>query len=378
MRVGPVHLDALFALALCMGAQLLVVCMGLVVAGTFRDRALLLHAGATLLGVLATGALLAGQGLVAEAALLLMLAAAGMQLRDLVSHAGALRNPRRALVGVCTGLLPLLALACIAGWNTLLVGVGAWAAVMTVLMLRAWRLTQPWMSWVVMGYVPLLAASIWLGWRSLDGEPDPPLPLAVFLTAWAATTYLATIWRSRIFGETRVRLAARNRVDPLTGLPTPLVFHERVHAVRHLVRRFGHPSVLLLVHIENLQDLQSEFGPEVAESAVLVAASRIRQAMREGDVAARISHSRFAVLCEGIDLAECVSNVASRVLVAGLKEPLPAAPSEFLHFRVALALVPVSDVPAAKLLERLSQRMQAQLVEASERRIVTVSAGELA
>ena len=50
-------------------------------------------------------------------------------------------------------------------------------------------------------------------------------PLLAF---WIAALFLATGWRNRIFGETRVRLEARNTVDPLTGLATPLVLSERV------------------------------------------------------------------------------------------------------------------------------------------------------
>ena len=71
-------------------------------------------------------------------------------------------------------------------------------------------------------------------------------------TAWSSAVYLASVWRSRVFSETRVRLDARNTVDPLTGLSTLLVMNERVSAARNLIKRYGHPSVLLLVHLENL------------------------------------------------------------------------------------------------------------------------------
>ena len=131
------------------------------------------------------------------------------------------------------------------------------------------------------------------------------------------------------------------------------------------------------MHIENLPRLAAEFGPEVAESALLVAANRIRQALRDGDVAARLSHSRIGVLAEGMSLAEGSAEIASRILVAGLKEPLPAAPSEFLQFRIVLALVPVSDVPPKVLLQRMASRMDEQLLAPTERRILAIPADEL-
>jgi diguanylate cyclase (GGDEF)-like protein len=246
-----------------------------------------------------------------------------------------------------------------------------------VITLRVWRQSQPWAWWLVPGQLALAAAASWLGWRSLDAQPDPALPLAGLLTLWAATIFLATAWRSRIFSETRVRVDARTMVDPLTGLSTPLIFYDRVQAVRSLMRRYGHPSILLLVHIDNLPKLAAEFGPEVAESALLVAANRIRQALRDGDVAARLSHSRIGVLVEGMSVAEGSANIASRILVAGLKEPLPAAPTEFLQFRVVLAAVPVSEVPAKSLLQRMATRLDEQLQAPSERRIVPLAFDDL-
>jgi GGDEF domain-containing protein len=376
--MSPASSDQLVALGAFAGAQVLVVCFSVIVANTYRERALLLHGAAVMMGVLAVQTLVGGQPFLAEAAVLLVLALAGLQLRDVISHAGALRQPRRWLLAISIGLMPALALACFLGHRHLLLpGLAAWIAVVVVIMLRVWRQSQPWAWWLVPGKLSLAAAAGWLGWRSLDAQPDPALPLAGLLTLWAATIFLATAWRSRIFGETRVRIHARNTVDPLTGLSTPLIFYDRVKAVRSLMWRYGHPSILLLVHIDNLPKLAAEFGPEVAESALLVAANRIRQALRDGDVAARLSHSRIGVLAEGMSVAEGSANIASRILVAGLKEPLPAALTEFLHFRIVLAAVPVSDVPAKALLQRMATRLDEQVQSSSERRIVPLAFDEL-
>jgi GGDEF domain-containing protein len=374
----PILPDELVLLGVFAGAKVLVVCFSVIIANAYRERALLLHGAATMLGVLTVQLMVGGHTLGAEAAMLAVLAVDGIQLRDVVSHAGALRQPRRWLVAISVVLLPALAFAVLAtDWLLLLPGVAAWSAVVVVIMLRAWPQSKPWAWWLVPGQLALAGAAAWLGWQSLDNEPDPALPLAAMLTLWAAATFLAISWRNRIFGETRLRIDARNTVDPLTGLSTPLIFYDRVDAVRNLIKRYGHPSVLLLVHIENLPALSEEFGPEVAESAVLVAAQRIRQAMRDGDVAARLSHSRIGVLAEGLALTEGSSNVASRILVAGLKEPLPAAPTEFLVFRIVLAAVPVTEVPSKALLQRLASHMDQQLHTPSERRIVALAPEDL-
>ena len=117
----------------------------------------------------------------------------------------------------------------------------------------------------------------------------------------------------------------------------------------------------------------TDFSKEENAQAMQAAAIRVRQSLREGDVAARLTHSRIAVLAEGLAPPEAAGNVASRILVAGLKEPLPALPAEFLHFRVVLAGIPPEEVPARVLLQRMGARLDQELQAPSERRIVTLN-----
>jgi hypothetical protein len=111
---------------------------------------------------------------------------------------------------------------------------------------------------------------------------------------------------------------------------------------------------------------------------VLAAASRVRESLlRGGDVAARLAHARIGVLAEGVAPGQAASAVAGRILVAGLKDPLPALRAEFLRFRIVLAAVPGEDVAPKLLLQRLNARLDQEVQAASERRIVTLSQEEL-
>jgi GGDEF domain-containing protein len=375
--VDRIDADQLW-LGACVGAQLLVVLLCVIKANAYRERPLLLHAAATLMGVVAVQALIGRAGGQPRAVFLLVPALAGLQLLDLVSHAGSLRRARRWLLGVSAVGLPLLAAATVVSAWFAIAGLVLWTAVVAVLVRRAWAQSQPWMGWLLPALVALVLAGA--GVLIDSGAPNlgDALRLASLLAVWASCVYIATEWRGRIHGETRVRVNARNTVDPLTGLATPLVLAERVHAARHLTRRYGHPSVLMVLHIENLGGIAQEFGPEAAEAAVLAAASRVREALlRDGDVAARLAHARIGVLVEGAAPGQAAATVATRILVAGLKEPLAAAPSEYLRFRIVLGGVPVDEVPPKMLLHRLNARLDQELVGASERRIVTLTQEEL-
>ena len=89
------------------GAQVLLVCFCVIKANTYHERALLLHGAATLMSVVAVQVLIGNH--LPPGVLLLVPALAGLQLLDLVSHAGGLRAARRWLLAVSVLVLPLLA-----------------------------------------------------------------------------------------------------------------------------------------------------------------------------------------------------------------------------------------------------------------------------
>ena len=359
------------------GAQLILVFFCVIKANAYRERALLLHGAATLMAVLVVLVEIGDHPLLPPAVLLLVPSLAGLQLMDLTSHGGGLRGLRRWLLAVSGLVLPVLAAGAVYSEWAMVAGIVLWTTVVVLLLQRVWRQSRPWITWLAAGIAALVAASLAV---AVDNPPHTigdAVLLSALLTAWSACTYLATGWRGRILGETRARVNARNTIDPLTGLATPLVLEQRIVSARHLLRRYGHPSVLMLVHLENLPALAQEFGPETAESALLAAASRVQEALlRDGDVAARVGHARIGVLAEGAAPGEAAATVATRILVAGLKEPLPAAPAEYLRFRIVLAAVPAEEVGAAQLLQRLHARMDVELRAASERRIATVGLEE--
>jgi len=360
------------------GAQVLLVFFCAIKANAYGERALLLHAAATLMAVLSVLALIGRQPLAPTAVLLLVPALAGLQLLALGSHAGGLRQVRRWLFVASAIVLPLVAVAAVYNVWALIGGIVLWTSVVLLLMVRALRQSRPWIWWLLPALLALALASFRLAADHPPYDIGDAIWQAGLLTIWAACTYLATGWRGRIVGETQARVHGRNTVDPLTGLATPLVLAERVNAARHLTRRYGHPSVLMVVHIENLGALTAEFGPEAGESAVLAAASRIRECLlRDGDVAARLTHSRMGVLAEGCAPGEASATVATRILVAGLKEPLPAARAEYLRFRIVLAAVPPEEMPPRLLVQKLNHRLDQETRAGTERRIVTLSQEEL-
>ena len=94
-----------------------------------------------------------------------------------------------------------------------------------MIMLRAWPQSRPWVWWLVPGQLALVAGAGWQGWRSLDNAARSGLAAGgIAERCGPRRCSWRPAWRNRIFGETRLRIDARNTVDPLTGLSTPLIF----------------------------------------------------------------------------------------------------------------------------------------------------------
>jgi GGDEF domain-containing protein len=362
-----------------MGAQLLLVVLSLLVANTFRERGLVVHAAAVSLGILIIDGLVspvANLATLSIAGLLGVMGFSAMQVQGLTTHVGSLR-PFRRWMSATSMLLAALALLATVVREPLLLVLGACilfgldAAVLP----RAWSQSRSWGLWVFAGQGALLGAALVLGLRGL--AVDNQLLLGSLLALWAMAIYLGTVRRSRVIGERRWKQAVERHVDPLTGLATALVLGQRIQLARSLMRRHGHPSSLLLVHGDELARIGSELGAERAEAATLEAGLRLRSALGRADIAARVGQNRFAVLAEGSATDEAATHLASRILVAGLKEPLHSVEGVFLHFRVLVAELPTDDASVPALLHCLAERLDADVERGRDRRIQTLGVDDM-
>jgi diguanylate cyclase (GGDEF)-like protein len=362
-----------------MGAQLLLVLLSVLVADAYRDRGLLVHAAAIWLGVVVIDGIaspVANLVSLAPAGLLGVMGFSAMHVQGLTTHVGSLR-PFRRWMSATSMLLAALALLAIVVRHPLLLVLGACIlfALDAAVLPRAWPQSKPWALWVIAGQCALLLAALLMG---LPGLPkDNQLLLGGLLGFWSMGIYLASVWRSRVFGERRWKQAAERHEDPLTGLATAVVLGQRVQLARSLMRRHGHPSSLLLVHADELPRIASELGAQRAEAATLEAGVRLRATLGRADIAARVGQNRFAILAEGSSTAEAAANLAGRLLVAGLKEPLLTVEGVFLHFRVVVAELPTDDATVPALLHCLAERLDTEVARGRDRRIQILSLDDL-
>jgi diguanylate cyclase (GGDEF)-like protein/PAS domain S-box-containing protein len=115
----------------------------------------------------------------------------------------------------------------------------------------------------------------------------------------AVRELLATIvdlTAQRVFGE---RLRGLDRHDPLTATGTPEVLRDRMtgYLADPRVTRLA----LVRADLDGFRRLNEVKGRRACDTALVVTADRLRQAVREADLVARIGADEFAVLCPGVD-----------------------------------------------------------------------------
>jgi diguanylate cyclase (GGDEF)-like protein len=353
------------------GGQLVLAVLSVLVGSAYHERSLFVHSAAIAVSVASIVLMRSGNLPLANAALVLLLALSVLHLRELTLHVGALHGRKRVMT------LAALALAALACASPLLpvpmlapgMALAGWLAWLVYALIRAWAQSRPWITWAAAGWAGLTVACL-VRIAGLAGADSLATPIA--LAFWSMGIYLASVWRSRVFGERRSRAEGEHLFDPLTGLVRRAALVQRLDTARELMRRFQYPATFVLVHLDDAARIGAHAGAEAAENAVLEAGARIRRTLGQADVAARVGPHRFAILSEGTSAAEASAGVATRILSAGLREPLRAVPDVYVRFRIVLGELPLDDTPFDTLLERVAQRLDEDVARNRERRIRAV------
>lgn len=348
-----------FALGAYFGMTTLLLLVALVNTAVFRDPAFAAYAiyigllGLGLSASLGVGGQFLWPGLarwnqVAEFVLLpLMGVAAVLFVRQVLQP----RRIGRTLDRLCLALAPLWLV--VVGWDLLLpsqaslntgTAVGALAMVLVATMLwTGWRSGETWVRWFVLGIVPVLLASALPVMRNFNLISSGLLSQygMVFAAALEAPILIyALLQRSQLQHESQVRARALERTEPLTGLTRREHFLLRLHDSLVRAQRYDHHSALMLVHLDNHPDILARHGREVADRALVVAASLLRSLARDVDTAARVGDDSLALLMEGPVKETQALNTATSLVAAGLRSS-PRLPSgTALRFQVVVALLP--------------------------------------
>lgn len=230
---------------------------------------------------------------------------------------------------------------------------------------QSWDAAGPWKWWLLLGQVAgLVVAAFFLS--NLAESRQAFWPVVLMLLVQTPPIYLSLVWRSRLLNEARLRSSAAGVADPLTGLSTTPVLIERlmrVMARTQQAKTMQSSNALYLIEVQNWRGLLAELGPDFNEKLLLESAMRLRRSVGDNDMVARIAGGRFAVVAQGLAGQNDITDLATRLVVSGLRIDSPLLPGVELKFRIIvlnLKLTAPLALPIAQAwLDSLLSRFQA-------------------
>ncbi|MDQ3646789.1 MAG: EAL domain-containing protein [Actinomycetota bacterium] len=126
--------------------------------------------------------------------------------------------------------------------------------------------------------------------------------------------------------------------DPLTGLANRSLLIERLGVALARHNRTGALFALVLLDLDGFKTFNDSLGHTAGDELLVSVAARLREGLRETDMAARLGGDEFALLIEGIRSPEEIVGLAERV-VAQFRHPFTIEQREvFVHASLGIAL----------------------------------------
>jgi two-component system, sensor histidine kinase LadS len=224
-------------------------------------------------------------------------------------------------------------------------------AVVALLIGLVWRKgNDPHIRLIALGFLPVLVMALFPVARSLNLIPASILTrygLSIGAVLEMPILFYALSLRGNRRREAQVRASALSSNDALTGLAHSRTLIQRLDGALSRARNLKHACALMAVKISNFDAILAEHGRETADAALVVAASLLRNAITDVDLAARVGDHEFALLLDGPTTTENAMSRAQQVVAGGLRssDALPAGTT--LKFFVSVALLPDKDLDAS-------------------------------
>ncbi len=102
--------------------------------------------------------------------------------------------------------------------------------------------------------------------------------------------------------------------DSLTELPNRFLAMDRMSQAINSAIRHNQTVVVMFVDLDDFKQINSSLGRETGDNLITLAASRIRETVRQTDTVARYGGDEFLVVLSDLDCPDDASRVAEKVL----------------------------------------------------------------
>ena len=145
--------------------------------------------------------------------------------------------------------------------------------------------------------------------------------------------------------------------DPLTNLPNRALFAERIEARLRAPRQGDLLPVVLFLDLDDFKVVNDTLGHAAGDLLLISVAERIRECIRDMDLAARLGGDEFAILLDDTPSLEHASMVARRLIDAlGVSFPL-VGDEVVIGTSIGIAMAREGDQTADELLRNADVAM---------------------
>jgi diguanylate cyclase (GGDEF)-like protein len=122
--------------------------------------------------------------------------------------------------------------------------------------------------------------------------------------------------------EARLHLLSLSGYDALTRLPNNSLWHDRASAALATIQKHGaYALAVMVINLDQFKRVNASLGRQAGDHLLTVVAQRLKNALREDDIVARLADDEFLLLLPQLDRSEIAANVADRLLTA-LRRPM--------------------------------------------------------
>jgi diguanylate cyclase (GGDEF)-like protein len=131
------------------------------------------------------------------------------------------------------------------------------------------------------------------------------------LVPFLLVAYLTSTLAADIFAARR-RIESLAQTDSLTGLLNLRTFNERFRQAHAASTAESRNYSVIMLDMDNLKNINDEFGHDAGNSAIVVVANCIRRTVRASDLAARFGGDEFVLMLPGVE-TQVAASIAQKL-----------------------------------------------------------------
>ncbi len=215
--------------------------------------------------------------------------------------------------------------------------------------------------WVLLAFTPTAMATLVLVINVMGFVPSSWLTRYALMMAMIVEVpflLIALNMRSRERHSVEVRAQAMPTQDALTGLLTAHLFQDRLRQMVVRTKRYKEPAAVVYIQLVNYNYIKKTWGVAVAEQSLLRSVIKLRRILSDVDTVGRVDDALFGLILEGVSDRSIVTQLAARLIAAGLMPLKGLKPEVVLQFHVTSVLLGERPGSAVDIHQALTEALQ--------------------